>query len=89
MQGIAMKLNSKCYGLNFLVCCVLFRSVQLEFQPIFKDYMHDLDLEKNPDLLVIGYDVAHPTPVGIQLPSRVLPFEVHSAENLFRPLRRS
>jgi hypothetical protein len=42
-----MKLNSKCYGLNFL--------------PEFKDYMHDLDLEKNPDLLVIGLDVSHPT----------------------------
>jgi len=47
LKGISMKLNSKCYGLNFL--------------PVFKDYMHDLDLEKNPDLLVIGYDVAHPT----------------------------
>lgn len=50
MIGVAMKLNSKCFGLNFL--------------PVFGDYMADLDLEKNPDLLVIGYDVAYPSAVS-------------------------
>lgn len=50
MKNFVMKLNSKCFGLNFL--------------PVFGPSLKQFDLEKNPQLLVIGYDVSHPTHVS-------------------------
>ncbi|KAI6189405.1 Germ cell-expressed protein R06C7.1 [Aphelenchoides bicaudatus] len=47
IKNIVLKFNSKCFGINFM--------------PAFGPNMNDLDLEKNPNLLVIGYDVSHPT----------------------------
>ncbi|CAD5228612.1 unnamed protein product [Bursaphelenchus okinawaensis] len=52
LKNVVMKINSKNGGINFV--------------PVFAPTLQKYDLKKKSDLMVIGYDVAHPPPATIQ-----------------------
>lgn len=47
-KNILLKFNAKAFGINFM--------------PILPPELEEFDLRKQTDLLIIGYDVAHPAP---------------------------
>ncbi|KAI6181996.1 hypothetical protein M3Y99_01966800 [Aphelenchoides fujianensis] len=49
MSNVVMKLNSKCFGLNYVPQCPA--------------SLKDFDLQTNKDLLVVGLNVVHPDPM--------------------------
>ncbi|KAI6175231.1 hypothetical protein M3Y99_01981700 [Aphelenchoides fujianensis] len=49
MSNVVMKLNSKCFGLNYVPQCPA--------------SLKDFDLQTNRDLLVVGLNVVHPDPM--------------------------
>ncbi|CAD5235074.1 unnamed protein product [Bursaphelenchus xylophilus] len=80
MNNILMKINTKAFGTNYW--------------PIVPEFIKDYDLIDNKDLLVLGYDVAHPTgkdrnPRGINGqsvsdPMNVKPSVVGICANMFK-----
>ncbi|CAD5227766.1 unnamed protein product [Bursaphelenchus okinawaensis] len=52
LKNVVMKINAKTFGVNYM--------------PVFPATLKAYDLNLNKDLMVIGYDVAHPAPASPQ-----------------------
>ncbi|CAD5235222.1 unnamed protein product [Bursaphelenchus xylophilus] len=48
LKNVVMKINAKAFGINYM--------------PVFPKSLEEFDIRNKNDLLIIGYDVAHPPP---------------------------